>query len=43
MEHKQWTFRLAVLPDAVHKGGLTLYSKGFGNYDQNMLIRNYYE
>ena len=43
IENKQWIFRLAVLPDAVHKGGLTLYGKGFGNYDQDMLFRLYYE
>jgi predicted transcriptional regulator len=43
IENKQWTFRLAVLPDAVHKGGLTLYGKGFGNYNQDMLFRLFYE
>jgi predicted transcriptional regulator len=40
---KQWTFRLAVLDNAVHKGGLTLYGKSFGNYDQDMIFRLYYE
>lgn len=43
IENKQWTFRLSVLPDAVNKGGLTLYGKGFGNYDQDILFRLYYE
>jgi predicted transcriptional regulator len=43
IETKQWTFRMSVLPEAVHKGGLTLYGKGFGNYDQDILFRLYYE
>ncbi|MEX2462488.1 MAG: ArsR family transcriptional regulator [Paenibacillaceae bacterium] len=43
IENTQWIFRLAVLPDAVHKGGLTLYGKGFGNYNQDMLFRLYYK
>jgi predicted transcriptional regulator len=42
MESKQWSFRMSVLPEAVNKGGLTLYGKGFGNYDQDMLFRLYY-
>lgn len=36
------TLRLAVEPDAINKGGLTLFGKGFGNYDQNIIIRLYY-
>jgi predicted transcriptional regulator len=42
IHQKQWTFRIAVLDDALHKGGLTIYGKGFGNYDQDMLFRLYY-
>lgn len=36
------TLRLAVEPDAQNKGGLTIFGKGFGNYDQNIMIRLYY-
>lgn len=36
------TFRFAVEPDARNKGGLTLFGKGFGNHDQNILIQLYY-
>ncbi|WP_411350146.1 ArsR family transcriptional regulator [Paenibacillus sp. WLX2291] len=36
-----WTLRLAVEEDAEHVGGLTLYGAGFGNHDQDMLLRIY--
>ncbi|MDL2300854.1 helix-turn-helix domain-containing protein [Lachnospiraceae bacterium OttesenSCG-928-D06] len=36
------TLRFAVEADAENKGGLTLFGKGFGNYDQNILINLYY-
>lgn len=39
---KQWTFRIAVLPDAAHVGGATLFGKGFGNYDQDIVMKLYY-
>jgi predicted transcriptional regulator len=42
-QRNHWTFRLAVKKDAEHVGGLTLFGKGFGNYDQDMLFRVYYE
>lgn len=29
-------FRIAVLPDAVHPGGCTLFGQGFGDYSQNI-------
>ncbi|MGG4141518.1 ArsR family transcriptional regulator [Paenibacillus algorifonticola] len=34
-----WTLRFAVDEHAVHVGGLTLYGSGFGNHDQNIVIR----
>lgn len=34
--------RLEVEKDAKNKGGLTLFGKGFGNHDQNILINTYY-
>lgn len=40
---KQWTFRIAVLEDAQNIGGVTLFGKGFGNYDQDIVFRLYYK
>lgn len=38
-----WTFSLSP-EDAVRgRGGLTLFGKGFGNYDQDILVRYYYD
>ncbi|WP_441945657.1 ArsR/SmtB family transcription factor [Paenibacillus sp. 2TAB23] len=34
-----WTLRFAVDEHAVHVGGLTLYGAGFGNHDQDIVIR----
>ncbi|MGN7761059.1 ArsR/SmtB family transcription factor [Paenibacillus sp. 22594] len=39
---KQWTFMLSVEEDAEHIGGLTLFGKGFGNYNEDMLVDLYY-
>lgn len=36
------SFRIAVLEDAEHVGGLTLFGKGFGNYNQDILFKLYY-
>lgn len=38
-----WTFRLSAEDTGRSRGGLTLYGKGFGNYDQDLLFRIYYE
>ena len=35
------SLRLAVDPDAENKGGLTIFGKGYGNYDQNILVKFY--
>ncbi|OMF32115.1 transcriptional regulator [Paenibacillus sp. FSL H8-0548] len=43
LERNFWTFRIAVQEDAVHVGGLTLYGKGFGNYNHDILFRVFYE
>lgn len=43
MRQKYWSFRIAVLEDARHIGGLTLYGKGFGNYDQDIAVKLYYK
>lgn len=42
IDKKLWSFRLAVLEGSKHIGGLTLYGSGFGNYDQDIIIRLYY-
>ncbi|WP_265457901.1 ArsR/SmtB family transcription factor [Enterococcus sp. HY326] len=34
--------RLEIEKDAKNQGGLTLFGKGFGNHDQNILINTYY-
>jgi predicted transcriptional regulator len=38
-----WTIQLSPEEGAPGRGGLTLFGKGFGNYDQDILIRYYYE
>lgn len=42
IREKQWTFRLSVEDDANHVGGLTLFGKGFGNYNNHLLFELYY-
>jgi predicted transcriptional regulator len=42
IEQKQWTFRVAVLDDAKHIGGATLFGTGFGNYNQDIVMKLYY-
>ena len=37
-----FTFRMEVQDGADHVGGLTLFGKGFGNYDQDIEIKVYY-
>jgi predicted transcriptional regulator len=39
---KTWTLRIAVLDDATHVGGLTLFGSGFGNYNQDINVKLYY-
>lgn len=34
--------RFSIDDDAKNKGGLTLFGKGFGNHDQNILVNTYY-
>lgn len=43
IERNQWTLRLSVPDDAAHVGGLTIYGVGFGNYQQDIVFRAYYE
>jgi len=39
----QWTLRISANDTSQGRGGLTLYGRGFGNYDQDIVIRSYYE
>lgn len=41
-ESKQWTLRISAEETSRGRGGLTLFGKGFGNYDQDIVIRSYY-
>jgi predicted transcriptional regulator len=43
LRQKQWSFRIAVLENAKHAGGATIFGAGFGNYDQDIVFRLYYE
>ncbi|MNV43136.1 Helix-turn-helix domain protein [compost metagenome] len=42
IRRKEWTLRLSVEEDAVHQGGLTLFGKGFGNYDEHPSMELFY-
>ena len=39
----QWTFRIEASPEAEHCGGVTLFGAGFGNYNQDLLFKLFYE
>jgi predicted transcriptional regulator len=39
---KQWTFKVSVEEDAEHIGGLTLFGKGFGNYNEDLVFELFY-
>lgn len=38
-----WVFRLVAEDSRLNGGGLTLFGRGFGNYDQDLLFRVYYD
>ena len=38
-----WTIRFSVEDTSEHVGGMTLYGAGFGNYNQDIQLRVYYE
>ena len=37
--HHSIRLRIEVKPDARHPGGVNVYGRGFGNYDQDILLR----
>jgi predicted transcriptional regulator len=43
LDRNFWSFRIGVGENAAHVGGLTLYGKGFGNYNNDIIFRTYYE
>lgn len=43
VDAQYWTFRISAEELKKGRGGLTLYGKGFGNYDQDIVIRSYYK
>ncbi len=43
VEQDQWTFRLTAENSGRRRGGLTIYGRGFGNYEQDIMFRVYYE
>ncbi|WP_339315803.1 ArsR family transcriptional regulator [Paenibacillus sp. FSL R10-2734] len=43
VDQDQWTFRLSAEDSGHRRGGLTVFGRGFGNYEQDMVFRVYYE
>lgn len=41
-EHHSIRVRVGVREDAEHMGGMNIFGKGFGNYDQGIILRTYY-
>jgi predicted transcriptional regulator len=41
-EHHSIKVRIGVKEEAKHVGGLNIFGKGFGNYDQAMVLRLYF-
>lgn len=37
--HHSIRLRIAVKPDAKHPGGINIFGRGFGNYDQDIILR----
>ena len=37
--HHSIRLRIAVKADAKHPGGINIFGKGFGNYDQDIVLR----
>lgn len=37
--HRSIRLRIEVKQDARHPGGINIYGKGFGNYDQDIVLR----
>ena len=42
-ENQYWSIRFEVAKDAKNVGGLTLFGKKFGNHEQDIMIRTFFE
>ncbi len=42
-DHHSIRVAVGVKEDAVHVGGMNIFGKGFGNYDQGIILRSYFE
>ncbi|MBT2291156.1 ArsR family transcriptional regulator [Paenibacillus albidus] len=42
-QQDQWTFRFTAEDNSRRRGGLTLFGRGFGNYEQDIVFRVYYD
>lgn len=42
-EHHSIRVKIGVKEDAEHVGGMNIFGKGFGNYDQGIILRSYFE
>ncbi|MDQ6419968.1 ArsR family transcriptional regulator [Paenibacillus sp. LHD-117] len=43
LDRNLWMLRIGVKKEAKHAGGITLYGSGFGNYNQDIVFKVYYE
>ncbi len=41
-DHHSIRVRIGVKEDAEHMGGMNIFGKGFGNYDQGIILRSYF-
>jgi len=37
------TVRIGIKPDAVHRGGFNLFGRGYGNYEQDLILRLHFK
>ena len=42
-EHHSIRVKVGVKDDAEHVGGMNIFGKGFGNYDQGIILRSYFD
>ena len=42
-DHHYWSIRFEVAKDAKNVGGLTLFGKKFGNHEQDIVVRTFFE
>lgn len=43
IQHDNLVFKIEVSEEEINAGGLTLYGAGFGNYDQDIVVKLYYQ